>query len=341
MLVKKLFKRQEVVRSNPISLNEFYQKRNRILIIRNARGLGDILMHRMMFEDFKRVMPEMHLTFACPKVYHDAVKDHPFVDEVVDSLKINKNNFLISYDTSSCCIKWECEHAPNADKHRADIWAEHCGVILTKHNMHLPFISKDMMQYGLFQVKQARGMAHKLYPKNSPNVLFTPLAYDNMRTLTDDQIVGVVNYLRSKDCFVYSTHHVKVPFLEGLGVPVLAGYSIPQWFSFIHAADYVVSADTSTFHYAGGIKKPLVGVFTHADGIYRGMYYDFVLVLKHMDNVDGFTCGPCYNYANCTNSLCRSNDLNEPRPCLTELKVSDITAGIDKMLAKWHNKNLD
>ena len=330
-----LQKKQQTVQSKPVSLREFYQKRNRVLINRNARGLGDILMHRMIFEDFKKIMPDVHLTFACSKAYHDAIRDHPFVDEVADCLAINRNNFLISYDTSGCCVKWECTTAPYADKHRADIWAEHCGITLTEHNMHLPFISKDMIQFGLFQVRQAKSMQPKIYKSNNKNVLFTPIAFDNLRTLTDNQVEGVVRFLKDKGCFVYSTHHTSVPIFKELGIPVLSGYNIPQWFSFIHAADYVVSADTASFHYAGAVKKPLVGVFTHADGKYRGQYYDFILVQKHRDN-GNWPCGPCYNHANCTHPKGNSCiGTNEPKPCLTELTVGEITEGIEKMFARW------
>lgn len=327
--------KKQVVKSTPVSLREFYQKRNKVLIIRNARGLGDIFMHRMMFEDFKRVMPDMHLTFACPRNYFDAVKDHPFVDEVVDSTTVNRSNFLVSYDTSSCCVRWENAHAPHADKHRSDIWAEHCGVILTKHNMHVPFISDDLKQFGLFQVRQARSMSPKLYDPKAPNVLFTPIAFDHQRTLTDHQILGIVKYLKDRGCFVYSAHHTKVQFIEDLGVPMLVNFPIPHWLSFIHAADYVVTADTSVFHYAGGIKKPMTAIFTHADGKYRGRYFDFVLVQKHRDNGD-WPCGPCYNFAMCTHPMCENRmDVTEPRPCLTELTMKEIIDGMEKMFAKW------
>jgi len=327
--------KKQVVRAAPVSLRDFYNKRNKVLIIRNARGLGDILMHRMLFENFKRVMPDMHLTFACPHSYHEAVKDHPFIDEVIDSTNVNRNNYLISYDTSSCCVRWENQMAPNADKHRADIWAEHCGVMLTKHDMHLPFISQELQQFGLFQVRQARNMSRTIYDAKAPNVLFTPVAFDMQRTLTDEQILGTVKYLKNKGCFVYTTYQTKVQFFEDMGVPCLAGFPIPHWFSFVHAADYVVTCDTSVFHYAGGIKKPLTGIFTHVDGKYRGRYYDFVLVQKHRDD-GNWPCGPCYNFAMCTHPKCQDKlDMAMPRPCVTELTTKEIIEGLEKMFAKW------
>jgi ADP-heptose:LPS heptosyltransferase len=335
MLVKRMLPKQKVTRQNHVSLREFHEKRNKILIVRNARGLGDILMHRMIFEDFKRVMPDMHLTFACPRKYHEVAKHHPFVDDVIDSTNVKLSDYLVSYDTSACCVRWENAHFPNADKHRADLWAEHCGVILTKHNMHVPFIDSETLDFGLFRVKQAKAMAPKLYNQNSPNVLFTPIAFDVQRTLTDEQIEGTVKYLKDKGYFVYSTHDARVEMLEDLGVPVLYGYNLRQWCSFIHAADYVVTVDTAVFHYAGGIRKPMTGIFTHVDGKYRGRYFDFVLVQKHRDNGD-WPCGPCYNFAMCNHPKCENRlDYEEPRPCLTELTVGEITEGLEKMFAKW------
>lgn len=333
MLIKRLLSKNR--HKNSVSIRDFYNKRNKIVIIRNARGLGDILMHRMIFEDFKKNMPDSHITFACPNLYHDAIKDHPFIDAVIDSNNIDKNNYAVSYDTSTCCIKWECANAPNAGMNRADLWAKHCGIELKNHNMHVPFIDDNMLQFGRFQVKQARSMCSVKCDLKAPNVLLSPIAFDIIRTLTDEQIIGTVNYLRKKGCFVYSTHNTKIDLLEHLKVPVLAGFNTHQWMSFIHAADYVVTVDTATFHYAGGIKKPMTAIFTHVDGKFRGKYYEFVLVQKHRDD-GNWPCGPCYNHLKCTHKDCVTpNALNIAKPCLTHITVADIQNGIDKMLERW------
>lgn len=44
------YKRPEQIRPT-IGLRDFYNKRNKILVQRSCGGLGDIPMHRMMFED--------------------------------------------------------------------------------------------------------------------------------------------------------------------------------------------------------------------------------------------------------------------------------------------------
>lgn len=315
-------------------IREFYEKRNKILLIRNARGIGDILNCRMLFKAFKEMDPNIHLVFACFKEYKNLVEGHPYLDEVVDVANVNKEDYLISYDISTCCIYHESLKATKNDKHRADIWASHCGVHIDDHDMFLPYIDPDILLCGHIKVQQLKKTS-LASNRHGPTVLLCPKAYDPQRSLTQDQTVALVEILRRKGLFVFSTHVFDMPFLKNLGVPVITNASLEEWMGYIHAADYVVTVDTGTFHYAGGIKKPMTGIFTHVDGKLRGKYYDFVLVQKHRDNGD-WPCGPCYTFPNCTNPKCKNPDsLTELRPCLTEITIEEMEKGVNKMMALW------
>ncbi len=361
---------QAVNREVPI--REFYDKRNKVLLVRNARGIGDILNCRMLFKQFKKMMPEVDLTFACFQEYRELVEDHPCLDKVIDIDSICKDDYILSYDISRCCIQYESQIMGNNKKHRADIWAESCGITLDSHDMSLPFISKEKIQECYLKIKNLyarklktsttsvpdiapRFARRALLPegksiapiwntesssplaqnKNGPSVLFAPLAFEKMRSLTQPLLEDLVNYLREKGLFVYTVHTNNIPLLKSLDVPVVIGKKLADWMGYIHAADYVISVDTGTFHYAGGIGKPLVGIFTHVDGKLRGKYYDFVLVQKHKDNGD-WPCGPCYNYLYCTNPKCKNpSSLDDLRPCVTELTKEETRDGVDKMLSRW------
>ena len=326
-----------------LSIRDLYNKKDKVLLMRNSRGIGDILNCRILFTQFKKLAPDINLTFACFKEYRELVIDHPCLDNVVDSKTVKKEDYIISYDISRCCILHESSALNNNNKHRADIWAEHCGITLESYNMSLPFINNQKMTDCYLKLKQTRLLSFDKYNKNGPSVLFSPLAYEQLRSLTKEQLFGTVKFLREKGLFVYAIHDNKVPLLEQLDVPILTGNSLAEWMGYIHAADYVISVDTSTFHYAGGIKKPLVGIFTHVDGKLRGKHYDFVLVQKHRDNGDWPCGGPCYNYLYCTHPNCTSPVVGpnnqryalDLRPCLTELTVDEIKKGIDEMLKKW------
>jgi hypothetical protein len=318
-----------------LSIRDFHGKRNKILLIRNARGIGDILNCRMLFKNFKTLMPDLHLTFACFGKYKELVEGHPYLDAVVDVEHVRKNEYIVSYDISRCCINYESQMMGQNKKHRCEIWAEHCGLPLQTTDMMLPFIDKKVMQSCYLELKQTKAASLQKHNKNGKSVLLAPLAYEFLRSLTKQQLTGTVELLRKKNLFVYGVHNCGIPLLRELEVPVLSGKSLAEWMGYIHAADYVVTVDTGTFHYAGGINKPMVGIFTHVDGKLRGKYYDFILVQKHRDNGD-WPCGPCYNYLYCTHKKCENpKDLTTLRPCVTELTLGEIETGVDKMLEKW------
>jgi ADP-heptose:LPS heptosyltransferase len=316
----RLFRKKNIGRQKSLSLKEFYDKKNKILIIRETGGLGDILMHRMMFEDIKLIIPDAYTVFALPAKYHDAVYDHPFIDEVVDSKTIDIHEYVVSYNTTSACTRYEMRMFPFSGKNRSDIWANHFGLKLTKHNMHI-HLEDEYEQFGLDFVKDAR-KGH-----TGPAVCVAPITAMTVKNFTDEQLEGVVRGLRERGCFVYGTHTIPIPLLEKLEVPQFHSGSIRQWMGVISAADHVISMDSAAFHYAGGIGKPLVGIFTFADGKVYGKYYDFTLVQKHRDNGD-WDCGPCYNWAMCS----KSNTV--PKPCLLEITPDMILRSYDEMVRK-------
>lgn len=299
-----------------ITLSEISEKKCKVLIRRNVGGLGDILMHRMIFEDFKLLMPEVEITFACPVLYHPAVLDHPFIDNLVNCKQIKDTDFLVQYDTSYACNRYELKAAPFCDKHRSDIWAEHCGVSLTCHNMHIKMFEGELAW--------AKGKIRS----DKPTVLVSPISAMENKNLAPHQINPVIEKL-SKDYFVFTTH--TSPTYE-IDAPCFTGLSIREWMSLIASVDYVISVDSAAFHCAGGMGKPVVGIFGWADGMVYGKHYPkAVLVQKHRDYTPGWTCGPCFNFMKCP----KCSDVR--KPCITELTSDDILMGFSEMADKYHH----
>jgi len=320
-----IFKKRAIKRAR-FTLRQYHERRNKVLVIRNSRGIGDILMHRMAFDDFKRVMPDAEIVFATQPQYHDVAGNHPAVSGVADCNTVDVGDYVVSYNNSQTDFRWEVGHSPNANKNRADIWAEHCGVTLTTHDMHadcLPRGDYDDAEDRLWRVG---------YDGTKPKVCFCPVAHDALRTLTEDQMAEVLDEL--KDCFVYILHDKYPLSFRRFDVPVLKAFDLKDWMTMIDVADYVVSVDTASFHYAGGRGKPLCGIFTYADGKYRGQYYDFILVQRHRDDGD-WKCGPCYNWMNCSHPEEKSPTTNTPKPCLLKLTGEHLREGVRKMFARW------
>lgn len=303
-----------------LNLREFYEKRNKVLILRAVGGLGDILMHRMMFEDFKRLNPEAEIHFACPPRYHDAVADHPFVDKLLDSNEVKRHDYLVSYTTTTACGRYEMGIAPYSGKHRSDIWANHCGVELTKHKMHF-VLSDEEKALGKKLIEDSRD-------RSGPSIALCPVSAMHNKNLMDHHMVGVVEELRSRGMYVFGLHNTPVHTLLKEDVPMIQGLKIRPWMSVINQVDYIISVDTAHFHCAGGMGKPLTGIFTFADGLVYGRYFNCEIVQKHRDRDPEWTCGPCYNWGACTKTK------ENPKPCLTEITVGDIMEKVEVMLEK-------
>lgn len=303
------------------TLKEFYDAHNKILIIRSVGGLGDILMHRMMFEDFKRVMPEAQIHFACPTTYHDALTDHPFIDQILDSEKIDKHDYVISYNTTTACGRYEMKMAPHSGLHRADIWATHCGISLQKHEMHISLTDEEKA-WGRAKIAEVRD-------REGPVVMVCPISAMENKNLLPHQQLGLVKGLHDRGCCAIGLHSFPILPFDQNDIPYICKVTIRQWMSLIYNADYTISVDTAAFHCAGGMKRPVLGIFTFADGKVYSKYYDAELVQRHRDDDPTWTCGPCYNWHHCSKT--KSN----PKPCLTEITPEMILQGVDKMLSRW------
>lgn len=305
------------IRPRTLTLQEICDRRKKILIRRNVGGLGDIMMHRMIFEDFKLLMPDCELTFALPLIYHPAVIDHPFIDKVIDCKELDESQFLIHYSTTSVCARYELRAAPYCYKHRSDIWAEHCGVSLTRHNMHIN-LSKDEKDWA------------KSYLADRSNgkktVVISPISAMVNKNLEPEQANPFIDAL--SDYKVFTLHTSKID----MNAECIYGISTREWMGIIDAADYIVSVDTSTYHCAGGMGKPVVGIFGWADSkVYSKFYPRAVLVQKHREDDPSWTCGPCYNFFKCPKC---SEDIVR-KPCITEITWKDVLNGFDKMVEKY------
>lgn len=302
------------------NLKSFSEKRKEVLFYRGLGGLGDILMHRMMFEDFKTIDPETKLFFACPPQYRDALIDHPYLDGVLNYQETLLDDYLMWFNTSNACGRYESSVAPYSNKHRSDIWANFCGIELKNHNMHIKMTEEEL--------SRGRELIKSVKNKEGPSVALCPISAIISKNLLPEQIKNLTNELHSMNYFVFGLHATPIETLRDMKVPTICGIKIREWMAVIHEADYVISVDTSAFHMAGGVNKPLTGIFTWADGKIYGKYFDFFLVQRHRDNED-WSCGPCYNYGSCPLTK------NPIKPCITTITHEMIMKQVINMFKKW------
>jgi ADP-heptose:LPS heptosyltransferase len=303
-----------------MSIREFYEKRNKILLIRDGGGVGDILMVRMMLDDFKRLMPDSEIVVATVPSYYVMIEDHPAVSKVVNSRELDENQYLISYNVTSACIRYESKIAPRADLHRSDIWAAHCGVELTSHNMHLS-VTTELKQFAV-KLFASLGMQKR------PIVIFSPVSSMLSKDLGVNQINDVVDGVKALGCEICILN--KKP-IEGVKCAQATGMNLQQWLACVNQSDYVITVDTGTFHAANGFQKPTVAIYGWADGKVYGQYHEKLeLVQRHRDQIEGW-CGPCFNWNNCP----KCPDANKRKPCMTEITGSEICDALKRLMAKY------
>ena len=316
----KLVKKKTI---KPVTIREHFKRTNQIAIKRRGGGHGDILVQRMLFEDIKKLCPELSITFTCPNAYLHFAKNHPYC-QAVSLDNFDERLYGAVYDISTCCRVHECKHGGNNKENRSDIWAKFCGITLENHNMHLQCDEKTK-DACLLRILETNF-------QKKPTVLFVAHStgdnFGTAKSMTDKQIIEVIETLKNKGYFVYTTHDRKHQIYDDLGVPQFVKESPEKWIGLTAAADYVISVDTGTFHLAAALKKPLVGVFSFTDGKLYGKYYDFILVQKHRDN-GNWDCGPCYNMDRCPKSTA------DHKPCMTELCSTEIIAGFEAALNRW------
>ncbi len=307
--------------SSKTSLTDFVKKRNKILIYRKYGGLGDILMHRMMFKGFKDCMPDAEIHFACPEYYHDAVRDHPYIDKLLNVKEIDISEYLVSYNTSSACNRVETRLSPNKAPHRSDIWAEHCGVKLEDHNMH----------FCLTENEKATGRAIlDVFGQGKPRIVIAPVSAVKYKNLTEKTLLPLLKGIEERGLLAVPLHNGDIPFLDRINFPMIKENHIRKWIAIINAADMVISVDTAAFHCAGGLGKPTIGVFTYVNAETYGKYYQNVLSVQ----------SPCpMGYSGCYNwGACPKFDKKALLPCTLGITAEMILEKVDIML-KQHMIN--
>jgi ADP-heptose:LPS heptosyltransferase len=301
-----------------LTIKEFYERKNKVLIWHDKGGLGDVFMQRMIFDDLKRECPECEFTLACLPEYRDAAIDHPYIHDVVDSRTVNHEDYICVLNTCvTIADRYEHHKAPNYDDHRSDIWARYCGLNLTSHDMHF-VIDQDRKRSVMSRIQSLK--------KNSGALIgFSPTSKIATKSLQENQIGWIANKLNEHNLIAF--HKDELSSCKRHGIQTLSGLGLQDFICYVDCMDYMITVDTAAFHLAGGLRKPLCGIFTFADGKVYGKHYDFTLVQKHRDN-GNWECGPCFKFGNCIKSR------KQLKPCLTEITETEIISGIDEMFKK-------
>ena len=124
---------------------------------------------------------------------------------------------------------------------------------------------------------------------------------------------------------------MEIPLFKKFNIPVFTNINIANIVALVNAADYIITVDTAFYHIAGGLGKPVLGIFGWTDGKVYGKYYQSEFIQKHRDNGD-WDCGPCgYHQHACP----KPPTHRYLHPCITEITPQMLHDGVDRMFKRW------
>ena len=162
--------------------------------------------------------------------------------------------------------------------------------------------------------------------RKGPIVALAPISAMQHKNLNPTLILETVNGLRDRGCYVFALHHDPIQCVLSNDIPMINESKIRNWMSIINQSDAIISVDTSSFHCAGGLKKPVVGIFTFANSDAYGRHYDTKELVQ----------GPCpLNYRGCYDWGECPGKKDPILPCCANLKSTEILEAFDKLSLRF------
>lgn len=171
--------------------------------------------------------------------------------------------YALVEDLSVCCaqyetlLNWFGTYDGNVGlklKDRLEIWAHHIGL-----QVENPRTCIVLRPDEIAEAKQRFGKTRK------PVLLVAPISGADTRSYPYHEAIVQE---AAKRWQVFYLHH------QDIGPSTLTGLTLRQMGATVAAADAVISVDTSTFHWAGLLRKPVIGLFNFLHGKEtRAKYY--------------------------------------------------------------------
>jgi heptosyltransferase-2 len=260
---------------------------NVILVKRHHGGLGDIIMTLPGIEALKRKYPSKQIHYAIPIEYHAAIRDNPFIDQVIDiNGGINNNRYAIIMDISSPCARYESERirmGKTVDKSRIELFAEALG---TRN-----FLKPEELRPSLYISEENKEFSRKFIEKategnNKKLIGIAMYAAEEYRDWPKNNFIELIENIKNK-CNVVLFHSSRIDALEG--IIDACGFPIDKAIAILSNCDGFISADTGLLHVAGAFNIPSIALFGPIDCNARCKNYDNVTVIRA-----NMPCIPCW-----------------------------------------------
>mgnify|MGYP001590536685 CR=1 FL=1 len=247
--------------------------KGKVCVARKLGGIGDVLMCTPALRQIKLDFPDVELTFAIDmhstngNVYHELVKNAPFIDKIIDARYIQHDKYDSVVDISSVCIRYEHSGLPTLN--RVDIFSRACGLPKVEYKTCWYHVEEAERQWGFKWLKQ--------YIKDEKIVVLHTASMEGKRCWPIEKYIQIVEQALKDQLpvkFVIIDFNNKFDNWKQYSNCVNASFtSVRQMTALIELADFFIGPDSGPMHLAGAVGTKSIVTFGSIPPEARINYY--------------------------------------------------------------------
>jgi heptosyltransferase-2 len=281
-----------------------------ILVKRDTRGFGDLIMATTGIEALKKKFPNKELHVAVDKSLMEVLENNPYIDKVEHIRDgINPRRYYLTVNISTPCARYETTRVNagrRVEKSRVEIFAE----ALDTRNI-IPDL-KPRYYISEEEILWAKKFLKPLQIKGRPTIALSLKTAEKYRDWPEEKYQGLISQLYREFNLVLLHHNRRFFFdhtIDACGLPLRKAMGL------LSLCDGLISADTGTLHVAAALDIPTVALFGPID--YRARCKGYKNVTVMTSDLD---CIPCWR--------------NSSGQCKKTGKTEGYSACLEKIPAK-------
>jgi len=302
---------------------------NRILVKRSIGGIGDILMHRMIFEDLYNALYEDRkacIDMAVQPHFIQLLVDHPYINKVWDITKVEESKYLYVADTTNVAGTYEFHHithdfskTPWVSLHRSDIWAEKAiGIQLQHHEGHINFFDDEKKEQKIWKKKNigdllSLGLTTKTAARHKD------WSIEKWQKL----IEAINNEYSNIKIFIFGASKIDLR-----GATFVETDTLRKWMYLVALMDFIITPATSLYCLANLLHKPTVAIFGNEDLRIFGKYFPESISIQRRRDTNGekWSHCPCWR-----SDVCAYGYEDGVPKCLRDIGVTEVMEAFRKL----------
>ncbi len=274
-----------------------------ILVRRETKGIGDLLMASTGIEALKTKYPDKKIHVAVDKTLFPVIEKNPHIDEIIDATSaINYKRYFAAIDISYPCARYETARLSNnrpVEKSRVEVFAEALGT----RNLITDLLPKFYI--GEEDEIWAKEFLQNLHLDNKPKIAVAFKSAETYRNWPEENQKQLIDLIKDQYNVIILHHSRETFFKDTIDA---CGLKLRQSAGILKQCDGLITVDSGPLHMAAAFNIPTIALFGPIDYKARCKgYKNTTVVTSNLDCIpcwrNGITAcqktGKIKNYSNC------------------------------------------